>query len=197
MKEKLSNAFLIIIFAAAIGYLMVTAVLDLTNKKDLKTVSVDRASEILEVEHSINGLIPIGKDHYYIGVSPNSNDAYIIKAPKSWYKKNFNSDMMSVNSDGVSVKALVREMPDFKVRNEINSRVSQIDGFKYPITTENYLDFSYKNIAILKIVIVALVVLLCISGVYIFKIRKDAGYKVIIAYFCVFVITAVLMFFVI
>lgn len=79
MKEKLSNAFLIIIFAAAIGYLMVTAVLDLTNKKDLKTVSVDRASEILEVEHSINGLIPIGKDHYYIGVSPNSNDALLQK----------------------------------------------------------------------------------------------------------------------
>ncbi len=40
-------------------YLIATAILDMTNKEDLHTVNIDMATEVLEVEHSISGLIPM------------------------------------------------------------------------------------------------------------------------------------------
>lgn len=60
MKEKLGNAFLTLIAIGLLLYLLISAVLDLTNKKDLQTVKLDEAFSLLEIEHSINGLIPIG-----------------------------------------------------------------------------------------------------------------------------------------
>lgn len=54
--------------------LLVSAVLDLTNKKDIHTVRIEAVCKVLELEHSINGLIPIGTDHYYIGIEEDTMD---------------------------------------------------------------------------------------------------------------------------
>ena len=74
MKKKIGNVFLILLGIVMLLYLLITAVLDLTNKEDLHTVHVDGAFAILELEHSINGLIPIGTDHYYIGIEEDTMD---------------------------------------------------------------------------------------------------------------------------
>lgn len=75
MKKKLGNVFLLLLFVGLLAYLLVSAVLDLTNKKDIHTVQIETACKVLELEHSINGLIPIGTDHYYIGIEEDTMDA--------------------------------------------------------------------------------------------------------------------------
>ena len=47
---KLFLGVLMVLGIAA--YLIITAILDITNKEDLHTVNIDMATEVLEVEHS-------------------------------------------------------------------------------------------------------------------------------------------------
>ena len=92
MKEKGKTIFLVFLVVLFVGYLLVTAVLDLTNKKDIYTVNIDYAGEVLAIEHSIGGLIPIGKDHYYLGVDEDTMEAVFVKGSKNWLSKNFDSE---------------------------------------------------------------------------------------------------------
>ena len=92
MKEKFLRIFLALLFGGAIIYLGITGVMELTNKKDLHTADLTASVTLMELEHSINGLIPIGTDYYYLGLNENTAEAYIIHAPKSWLGKNFADD---------------------------------------------------------------------------------------------------------
>lgn len=163
MKKKLSNAFAILILVGIFMYLLITAILDLTNKKDLHTINLAGAFEILEVEHAINGLIPIGTDHYYIGIEEESYDAYIIKASKRWFKNNFDSDYMAKDAGGVQITALAGKVNSFKISRELQSRIAQIEELNYPLGTEYCLNMGYKVNAIMKLFIVAFVILTIIA----------------------------------
>lgn len=157
MKEKAKNIFLIFLAVLCVGYLLVTAILDLTNKADLHTIRVDAAFEIMEVEHSINGLIPIGKDHYYIGVTEETGQAYLIHASKSWFGKHFDDDYLAKDAGGVTLTALAKKVSDYSVSRELASRAEQIDGVTYPLGTDYCMERSYKSEAILKLVDLVLI----------------------------------------
>lgn len=164
MKKKLSSVFGILVLVGIFMYLLITAILDLTNKKDLHTINLAGAFEILEVEHAINGLIPIGTDHYYIGIEEESYNAYIIKASKGWFRNNFGSDYMAKDAGGVQITALAGKVHDFDVSRELQSRVAQIEELNYPLGTEYCLNKGYKVNAIMKLFIVSFVILTIIAA---------------------------------
>lgn len=155
-------------------YLIATAILDMTNKEDLHTVNIDMATEVLEVEHSISGLIPMGTDHYYIGINEDTSEAYIIKAPKKWLKENFGVDKMARKAGGLDITALAKSINDSETRNAISSNVSQVDGLTYPVGT-NYLDTGYKSKIVTKLILFAGMLFLAISGFVIMKKGRESA----------------------
>lgn len=166
-------------------YLIATAILDMTNKEDLHTVNIDMATEVLEIEHSINGLIPMGTDHYYIGINEDTGEAYIIKAPKKWLKENFGVDKMARKAGGLDITALSKSITDSKTRNAISGNVSQVDGLTYPIGT-NYLDTGYKSKIVTKLILFAGMLFLTISGFVILKKGRESARVFTIIYGVVF-----------
>ncbi len=171
MKKKLGNAVAILFFVGMLIYLLITAVLDLTNKKDLHTINPAGAFEVLEIEHSINGLIPVGTDHYYIGIEEESYDAYIIKASKKWFEKHFDSNHMAKEAGGIQITALAEKVSDYKISRELHSRAVSIEGLNYPLGTAYCLNMGYKTEAVLKLIVVVLCVALTITGIYFVKNR--------------------------
>ncbi len=169
MKEILKKLFLILLAVFFIGYLLVTAVLDLTNKKDIHTINADGAVEILEVEHSINGLIPVGKDHYYLGIDEETMDACYIKASKGWYKKNFDETGHAKISGGLDITSLSKEVSDFDVEQELINRSYAYEGVNYIISPDHCLVLSYKIDAIMKLALLAFSVVLVVTGYILFK----------------------------
>ncbi|MBE5923408.1 MAG: hypothetical protein E7271_02935 [Lachnospiraceae bacterium] len=162
----------IVLIAALIYVLLVQPILALNNKKDLHTVNIDQAGEILTIEHSINGLIPIGKDYYYVGVEKDSENAYIIRAPKKWLNENFGSDFKSLNANGLEFTALAVRVEDFDVRDELANRASQIVGMEYPIGVDYCLEISYKQLATKKLILFALGLIVAVMGI-ILAIKKE------------------------
>ena len=77
---------------ALVIHLLIMPIVNLTDKENTHTVTINGAGELIVVEHSINGLFPMGKDYYYIGINEENAEAYTIKAPKKWLEKNFNSE---------------------------------------------------------------------------------------------------------
>ncbi len=166
-------------------YLIATAILDMTNKEDLHTVNIDMATEVLEVEHSISGLIPMGTDHYYIGINEDTAEAYIIKAPKKWLKENFGVDKMARKAGGLDITALAKSITDSETRNAISSNVSQVDELTYPVGT-NYLDTGYKSKIVTKLILFAGMLFLAISGFVIMKKGRESARVFTIIYGVVF-----------
>ena len=182
MKQKLSNVFIVVLFVAALLYILITGVSDLTNKSDLHTVTIDGATGIVELEHSINGLIPIGTDYYYLGVEYDTSKAYIIQADKNWLKDNFTSDLNAKNTDGVKITALSKDIPDYDVKMEIRNRSQDFVGLEYPLGEENFLDLQYRTKAILNLVLFGLLIVVLAMGTYIVKTHNDVNKKFIIVF---------------
>ena len=168
MKQVL-RIILCAIFIIGLGvYLLATALIDLTNKEDVQTIRLDAAAEVIEVEHSINGLIPMGKDYYYIGINEKNAEAYVIKAPKKWLEKNFNSEHMALEAVGLEITALAKKL-DYEVEREVYSTLTSLEGVTYPITASYYLDTGYMANIITRLALFAVLLFLVISFLVILK----------------------------
>ena len=180
MKEILRKILAALLVLAFVGYLLGTGIYELVNTKDRYTVNIDECGEILEVENSINGIIPTGTDHYYVGLDRDSGEAYILQATEKWYEKNFDQDMTAVAAGGLEVTALSKRVNDYEVRNELESRVNSIkgSGVQFPAGTEHRLDVSYKVKAFGKLAIVLLGVVLAAIVIWVAKSGRS-GNKVI------------------
>lgn len=156
-----------------IGYLSVTGIMDLTNKKDLITIKADAAVKVLEVEHSINGLIPMGKDHYYAAVDE-KGEMYLLKASKSWYKKNFDPATYEARGD-VTVTALNKRIDDYEIREEIEDRIAKMEGITRGQDAGYCIMLDYKINAIIKLAVVISALILTIMVIYIKKKNGEVG----------------------
>lgn len=164
MKKKWGKPVAILLFVVIMLIdFFIIPILTLTNKKDLHTINLTGAVEILEVEHAINGLIPVSKDYYYIGIEEESNDAYIIKASRKWLENNFDSDSMAKDAGGIRITALAGKVHGHDVSEELQSRAEEIEELNYPLGTEYCLNMEYKAAAILKLIVVGLWVILFIT----------------------------------
>lgn len=169
MKQVL-RIILCAIFIIGLGvYLLATALIDLTNKEDVQTIRLDAAAEVIEVEHSINGLIPMGKDYFYAGFDDEKDEAYIIKAPKKWLEKNFDSEGYALSTGGMEITALTKRISDFELEKELNSTFSQIDDLYFPLGYTTYIDTAYKTTIIAKLVLFVLYIFIVAAGIFILK----------------------------
>lgn len=170
--KKIFAAILVVFF---VGYLLVTGIGDLINKKDIQSIRIDECVEILTIEHSINGLIPVGKDHYYIGIDDELNVAAFIKASKGWYGRNFDSEGRALKKSGLNLTCLAKKPRDFDVEKELAARAEELEGIEM-ITPQGYsLEINYKIDAISKLVLLGAAVILVIGGIKISK--SDGGIK--------------------
>lgn len=88
------------------------------------------SNEFYTVDHKMNGLIPTGKEHYYI-VFMTTGECFVIRANNRWYEKNFDIDtFLPKNGDSVKLEGYVRRI-DSKFTREIQDVVSQVSyGYK-------------------------------------------------------------------
>lgn len=173
MKRKVGDVVLIIIGAGLLIYLLFSSIIDLTNRSDIHTVTIDSAFEVLQLEHSINGLIPIGTDYYYIGIEEDTYNAYLIKGSEKWLSNNFDSDYKALNTDGVQVTGLAKEIHDYRTEKEIETRLSELEGINYPLGMSYCLDLGYKFFALFKFIDAVLFIAVIIAGVYIYKFKNN------------------------
>ena len=155
MKGKMSKRFMIAVVLLIFVYILVTGIYDLVNRNDLYTINADGCVEILEVEHAVNGLIPIGKDHYYIAFDGESGDACIVKASKRWYSKNFDEAGYALAPGGITITALAKDISDYRIERELISRASQLEGVNFIVSPDHNLDLAYKFNAVCKLAFIA------------------------------------------
>ena len=170
MKNKFLKAILYIILVASfIGVFFVMSIMDLTNTRDIHETSIDQAAQLLVVENSINGIIPTGKDYYYIGINEETGGIYTIHAGKRWLTDHFDSNGMA-NGNSVSIKGLAKRPGDYDVEKEIAQRAGQVaynaaeSGYELALEPGRVLELNYVRDAIVKltagILILALVIII-------------------------------------
>lgn len=152
MKEKARNWLLILIGVGMLIYLFATAIIALADRQNVHTVTVHEACGVLELEHSINGLIPIGTDYYYLGVDDETGNAYLIQGSKKWLEKNFDANYQSLQPGGVQITGLVKTISEYKLERELKERLSQLEGLQYPYGMLGCMDLNYVRTAVLKLV---------------------------------------------
>ncbi len=163
MKDKAKNGLrtglIIFVLAVLIGYLLISGFMDLSGKNTVG-VEVVAGDECFDVEHSAMGIIPIGKEHYFLGYEPN-NDAvnfYCIRAKKNWMEKNFNEDGM-VEDEPLTVIGLKKRL-DVDIERKYNQMMTEVEAtwekegiekIEYPVGEFYYIDVNYKFAAVMKI----------------------------------------------
>lgn len=187
MKKKVGTIFCVLLYILGLYVLLSPAISDL-NSKDVHTVNLSAAGQMMVLEHSINGLIPTGKDYYYIGCESQTFDAYVIHAPKGWLKKNFKEDMIAIDSNGVTVTGVMKE-PSYRIARELKTVAVQLEGVNFPYGSSNVLEINYKSHAIIRIILFGLSLLLGLLGLYIHKNREKMSIKFIYVHRILCIIT--------
>ena len=165
---------------ALVIHLLIMPIVNLTDKENTHTVTINGAGELIVVEHSINGLIPMGKDYYYIGINEENAEAYTIKAPKKWLEKNFNSEHTALTAGGLEITALAKKL-DYKVEQEVYSTLTSVVGITYPISASYYLDTGYVANCITRLALFAVLLFLVISFLVILKKGTPSVFSKILA----------------
>lgn len=198
MREGFKKFLAIFIVVIFVGYMLFTGIGDLINKKDIYTVNIDECVEALSIEHSINGLIPVGTDHYYIGFNDETGEGCYIKASKSWYGKNFDSNGMAVEAGGLNLTCLAKKADSYDVEKELVARADQMDGVEFVIPPSYSLELNYKFNAICKLVMLVLAILLVLGVVWMSRTDREIsgaikkGYLVICIIFLVLLLKVII-----
>lgn len=195
-KKKLQTVVLTIFVIVVIAFLAITGINDLTNKDDLYTVRIDAGAEILAVEHSINGLIPIGTDHYYWAINEETMESYVILASKNWGNDTFDEDGYTIDSAGVEITGLAKKITDHDILSEITDVLDQVDEgieLTYPAGRTSSLDLNYKKNAYMRLVSAALILILSIVGVVYRNKVDEINPKLTKIYLVVLIVAMILM----
>ena len=196
MKKKLQTVVLTIFVIVVIAFLAITGINDLTNKDNLYTVRIDAGAEILAVEHSINGLIPIGTDHYYWAINEETMESYVILASKNWGNDTFDEDGYTINSKGTEITGLAKKITDHDILSEITDVLDQVDEgieLTYPAGRTSSLDLNYKKNAYMRLVSAALILILSIIGVVYRNKVDEINPKLTKIYLVVLIVAMILM----
>lgn len=137
------------------------------DKGDLFEGSVEAASPtIMEIDHSINYLIPVGKEYYYLILSDDYSTAITIRADKN-FGKSFDSNLKS--TENVIIKGRIKKLP-YQVRSRLNEVKDTFaeSGLELHIIEKYYIDTIGGNLYKIRITVgicILLVVILCYSSI--------------------------------
>lgn len=188
MKKFLKILFVLFFIGFLFAELLVLPIIDIKNKDDRKTLNIVYATEILEIEHSINYIIPFGKDYYYVGIDEDYN-AYIIHAPKKWAENNFTDSYDNM----IEITALKKKISDYDISKELYSIVSEQEEFTFPLGYSECLELTYIKDAVMKIISGLLITILAVVGIANYKKRSELPRIAVKIYAVVVIFTMILM----
>ena len=188
MKKFLKILFALIFIVFLFSELLVMPIIDITNKNDRKILNIIYAKEILEVEHSVNYIIPFGKDYYYIGIDEDYN-AYLIHAPKKWAENNFTDDSETM----LEITALQKRISDYDISKELSQIASQQEELTFPLGYSECLELTYIKDAVIKIVSGILTLILAVVGIANYKKKSELPRIAVNIYVIMAIITITLM----
>ena len=167
MKHPILSKIAIgIVIASFFYFFFVMSIIDLTYKKDIHDVSITEACELLVVENSINGLIPMGKDYYYLGFSAETQKLYILHGGKNWLKDNFETTGVAKDTKGISIRALAKRAGDYDVEKELENRMAGVEGVDSALEFGMVLELNYVRNAICRIVAGVLMLVMIGFGLF-------------------------------
>ena len=177
MKSGLQKVLAVIFIVAFFGYFIGTAIIDLTNKDDVHEFVAVGGFELFEMDNSINGIIPIGTDHYYL-VFDEEYNGYIVKGSHKWYDKNFDSEGETLDANGFELKGLAKRPMSFDLREGLASCTAKLTGINYPAGAGNIIYMSYVSAAIGKLLLMlAVIALIVIYSVFLKNGNAGSGVK--------------------
>ena len=134
---------IILVFLVAVAYTSISDILH----RDQKQIEVVWAKEVLTVRNTIMGLIPTGKDHYYVGMDSRGN-CCLIRVGKGWLDSNFAADGFALDGS-VTVTGPLRD-----VKNDLGRALAdQLSpaGTSFPDGYLKYIYAGYKVEAGIKL----------------------------------------------
>ncbi len=116
------------------------------------------ALEVWVISHKLFGIIPTRQEYFYLTVSEDGAEQYLVMASKSWFDDNFGSDGYA-RGDDVHISAILRRVVSKNGLHtgEINDWLSE-SGVS--INEYLYADSNYKTSGVLKIAAAALIVVI-------------------------------------
>ena len=200
MNKRIKTIFCILIFV--LGMIVIFKDIgDLFNKKAVKEVNVGAAYEILTVTHTLYGLIPIGKDHYYLALSDRDGQlyGYVVRGSEKWYRKNFRDNFLTVSEDGVQIKGIAKELKT-KYTRSIHTKVQEFkDTFEgtdvsiqMSLQPDQFLDAGYIWRATLKLITLFMIIVDVAAGVVVVRLFNRRESLVFKAYAIVVCLTVFL-----
>lgn len=135
-------------------------------------VEIIAADEAYTITHTLNILIPTGKEHLYLCVTEDDVVPLLVKARDSWYKENFDSEGFAKRP--VTITGEVRKM-DSQFRKDITDINRQISELGFSISTTKYLSSTYKTKYTLELV--SGLVNIAVAAVMIVLIKRGSGVK--------------------
>ncbi len=182
MRTRNSGLSIIIVSVCAAIFLVMSiigGIHDLTARTAPVETAVDGevieydafyALEVWVISHKLFGLIPTHQEHFYLTVSEDGANEYVVLASEKWFEDNFGSDGLA-RGDDVHITALLRRTAP---KNGLNTR--EINGWlsESGVSINEYLyaDFGYKTAGIFKIT--AGVLIIVIAALVITLVRLHA-----------------------
>ncbi|MBO4618170.1 MAG: hypothetical protein J5717_12580 [Lachnospiraceae bacterium] len=191
MKTKLKDYLPLIIVVGIVLALLFSGVRDLADKDHVKTIRVEMCKEVVKVVN-IFMIIPMGNDYYYFGLDTESGEGAFFQASKSWYSKNFDSEGMAFDENGVQVVGLMKKPAHDKVEYKMEDTIPALRELGISVNSDYVVYTNYKFIALCKIGLVALGTLI-VLGLVLDKKKWIPG-KVFGVSFAVFLILFFLLF---
>ena len=102
------------------------------------------ATEIYTVDHKINGIIPMGTEHYYFVMSEDGSSPMLIKASRKWFDKNFKADGTAKQPLIVKGEIKTHDPRNFDQLSEVNKKLRQIDK-NVSVSQLVYMNSMYKT----------------------------------------------------
>ncbi len=170
MKGKIGKILIAIILIGCMIFVLISGIVELCNKENKSTLNIDAAGSAITVEHSINGIIPTGKEYYYYGFDLENENVYVIRAGKNWLEDNFDAEGYAKN-DGFTVDTYTKKL-DYDITRELSGDFSDLDPLiANKIDLNNFRDSLYVGVAIKKIISFVLI-LICVVSIIIVSKRK-------------------------
>ena len=171
-KNKGALLIGIIFFSVFLIYLLVSGFLEYTDKSGTASAEIDIAGYGVELEHSIWGLIPTGKEYYYIAINGTNGNIYVVRAGKHWIEQNFDSSThQSIN--GMMTLTAEIDGVDPDVAKELDSRITPFTecGFTCVTGSSSCYNIVYRHGGLNKLICAGLF----ITTIIVFMISKKLG----------------------
>lgn len=160
-KSKVSIVITILIFTVWTFYSIISGIVGLSKSgtteptKDAETgkiceVKVAFASQAYEVTHTLNILIPTGKEVFYYGLTDEGEGIpLLIKAKPSWFSSNF--DKTGLARTPVTVKGEVMKM-DSQFTKDLTEMNRELATLGLSVSTSKYISTNYKTPYTLRLI---------------------------------------------